>query len=277
MLYKEVEFTVLPVDPAVEILIAELGELPFDSFEETEKGCLAYIPAKDFNEVELKETLTLLSDEFTVSYIVKESEDINWNEEWEKNYDAVEIAGNVRIYAPFHEPNPACKFNIIIEPKMSFGTAHHPTTAQMIMQLLKEDVVGKSVMDMGSGTAVLAVLAKQMGAAKTDAIDNDEWAFNNALENVKMNSCDNIGVFLGDATWLTDEKYEVFIANINRNILLNDIHVYAKHMTKGATLLLSGFYESDIDTISEECAKNDLTFNNYIVEKDWVSVKYIKG
>lgn len=277
MQYIEIDFTVKPLEPAVDILIAELGELPFDSFQETENGCLAYIPAKDFDEARLQEVVEGMSEEFMIAYAVNEQEDINWNAEWEKNYEAVMIADKVFIHAPFHEAVEDVDYNILIEPKMSFGTAHHPTTAQVIQLLLKEEMQGKFVMDMGAGTAVLAILARKMGAASVVAVDNDEWAYRNAQENVNMNACSDIGVHLGDATWLNDQHYDLFIANINRNILLQDMQTYAAHIQAEGTLLLSGFYEHDLEAITEECAKHGLSYHSHLADQEWVAARFVKA
>ncbi len=237
----------------------------------------AYCPEESFSHDKLAEVLTQQGFESFQKPAVKLIPDENWNANWESSYNDVVIDGICRIRAPFHEPNPDLKFDILIEPKMSFGTAHHETTAQMISLLLKADVKQKSVLDMGCGTAVLAVLACKMGAKTIVAIDNDSWAYENALENVKLNNCKAIEVIKGDASALGNQKFDLIIANINRNILLADMSAYAETMPVGATLFLSGFYTEDLPEIRKSAEKLNLQYETHTVKNNWVAAAFIKA
>ena len=270
MIYIELDCTVEPKEVVNEILMAELAEIGFESFEDTEKGIKAYIQKPDFSKEAIDNLYVMQNDNFSVSYEAIEVADQNWNAVWEENYPPVVIDNKVAIRAPFHDPFDV-EYEIVIEPKMSFGTAHHATTAQMISLVLSNEIEGKTILDMGSGTAVLAILASLRGAKHIDAIDNDEWAYNNAVENVERNNISNINVELGDASLLADRKYDLVIANINRNILLNDLKHYAKCMQSGNLLFLSGFYESDIDKLSEEAIKYGLEYQQHSVDRTWVA------
>jgi len=271
MEYIELSCKVSPSDPGNDILMAELAEYDYESFKETETGLKAYIQAPLFVKEQLDNLYFLQLDGFTLEYSYQIIEDQNWNAKWEENYPPVVFDNKVAIRAPFHDKFDGVEYDIIIEPKMSFGTAHHATTAQMIKYIAKMNFTGKRVLDMGSGTAVLAILASMRGAESIDAIDNDEWAYNNAVENVERNKISNISVELGDASLLKDRKYDIVIANINRNILLKDINAYAKCLASGDLLFLSGFYETDIAMLSEEAKKYGLIYQSHTVDRDWVA------
>lgn len=271
MEYIELEFKISPQELGNEILVAELAELGFESFSETEDSLKAYIQSSVYDEKAVKEMPIFNMDTFKVEFSTSLIADQNWNAKWEENYPPVVIEDRVAIRAPFHPPFTEVEFDIVIEPKMSFGTAHHATTAQMISYILKQDVKGLNLLDMGSGTAVLAILASMRGANHIDAIDNDEWAYNNAIENVSRNNIKNISVELGDADLLKGREYDLVIANINRNILLNDIKHYAACMHKSNLLLLSGFYESDIEILSAEALKYGLVYQEHTIDRDWVA------
>ncbi len=271
MEYIELNCIVSPIVPGNEILIAELAEIDYESFEENENGLKAYIQAPLFLEENLKNLYFNKIADFTFEYNFKIIEDINWNAKWEENYPPVVFDKKVAIRAPFHSKFKDVEYDIVIEPKMSFGTAHHATTAQMIRYITEIDMKDLKILDMGSGTAVLAILASMRGANSIDAIDNDEWAYNNALENVKRNNISNINVELGDASLLKGRKYDLVIANINRNILINDINSYAKCLSSGNLLLLSGFYENDIPLLSEEAEKYNLIYQSHTIDRDWVA------
>jgi ribosomal protein L11 methyltransferase len=271
--YIAYHFEISPVEIGTEILLAALGELPFESFEENEKGLSAYIQKKLWNENVL-ETLDLLSNPaFQIKYTVEEIQQVNWNEEWEKNFEPIDVDGICHVRAPFY-PKTTATFDIIIEPKMSFGTGHHETTHMMIQHLLNMDVKNLKTLDMGSGTAILAILAELKGAKPIDAIDIDNWCYLNAIENAARNNCTNISVFEGDAALLQTQKYDVIIANINRNILLADMATYVKTLNPKGTLLLSGFYTIDIPAIDACCAENGLQFVSKIERNNWVALKY---
>ena len=267
-------FTVEPLVPAVEILIAELGYAGFESFVETENGVTAYIQKEEWNSDILDDVQILKSDEFKISYIFNEIEQTNWNEEWEKNFPPIVVDDVCTVRAPFHDV-PKTKYDIIIEPKMSFGTGHHETTHMMIQHILNNDFSNKSVLDMGCGTGVLAILAEMKGAVKIDAIDIDNWCYLNSLENVQRNNCKHISVYEGDASLLKEKTYDVIIANINRNILLADISKYVTCLKKEGLLFLSGFYKDDISIINKECSKYGLKLQESLEKNNWVSLKFI--
>ncbi|WP_431106517.1 50S ribosomal protein L11 methyltransferase [Winogradskyella poriferorum] len=273
-IYIGYEFKVDPLQPASEILIAELGYAGFESFVEHSEGVTAYIQKEDWNAFILDEIEILNSEEFKITYEFNEIEQTNWNEEWEKNFKPIVVDDLVTVRAPFHE-KPKTKYDLIIEPKMSFGTGHHETTHMMIQHILKNDFEGKSVLDMGCGTGVLAILAEKVGATKLDAIDIDNWCYLNSLENVERNDCKNISVYEGDVRLLDGKHYDIIIANINRNILLADIPTYVKCLNSNGELYLSGFYEEDIPMLEDLCNKHMLKLKETIKRGDWVSLKFI--
>ena len=274
-IYISYSFIISPKEPATEILIAELGNKGFESFVENEDGVTAYIQKKEWNTTLLNDIFILISDEFEISYHIEEIAQTNWNSEWEKNFNPIQVDDLVSIRAPFHE-NPNLKYDIVIEPKMSFGTGHHETTHLMVQHLLKLELKDKQVLDMGCGTGILAIFAEMNGAKPIDAIDIDTWCYENSLENVERNNCKHISVFEGDASLLINKKYDVIIANINRNILLNDIKIYANCLNDDGVLLLSGFYQEDIPIIDAEVSKYDLKIDVILERNNWVAVKYIK-
>jgi ribosomal protein L11 methyltransferase len=272
-IYIEYNFTFSPKEPISEILIAELGNVGFESFVETENGVTAYIQKTDWNAEILADVFVLNSDEFSIEYNQNEVPQTNWNAEWEKNFEPIQVDDLVSIRAPFHE-NPNLKYDIVIEPKMSFGTGHHETTHMMVQHLLQLDLENKKVLDMGCGTGILAIFAEMKGAKPLDAIDIDNWCYENSVENVTRNNCENISVYEGDAALLVDKKYDVIIANINRNILLMDMKVYTNCLQEGGILLLSGFYEQDIPVIDAEVIKYGLKLEKFIQRNNWVALKY---
>jgi ribosomal protein L11 methyltransferase len=273
-IYLGYHFTIEPKELGSEILIAELGEKPFESFIETETGFSAYIQKDLCTEDVLEDIYILGSDEFVISYTVEEIEQVNWNEEWEKNFEPINVDGICHVRAPFH-PKTDAQFDIVIEPKMSFGTGHHETTHMMIQHLLEMDVAGMKTLDMGCGTAILAILAEMKGAKPIDAIDIDNWCYLNSIENAERNNCKNITVYEGDAALLKDKKYDLIIANINRNILLNDMQSYVDCLLPNGTILFSGFYEEDIPFINASCVEKGLTYVKKLERNNWVSLKYL--
>lgn len=274
-IYIEYTFEVTPKEPATEILIAELGELGFESFVENDNGVIAYVQKEEWNSEVLDNVFVLNSEEFSIQYDFKEIEQTNWNEEWEKNFNPIQVDDLVSIRAPFHE-NPNLPYDIVIEPKMSFGTGHHETTHMMVQHLINLDVEGKKVLDMGCGTGILAIFAEMKGAQPIDAIDIDPWCYENSLENVERNNCKHISVYEGEASLLEGRNYDVIIANINRNILLNDMKTYTDCLNEEGVLLLSGFYSEDIPVIDNEVSKYGLTLKNTIKRNNWVALQYQK-
>ena len=273
-IYIAYEFLVIPQNPATEILIAELGHVGFESFVENDNGVTAYIQKQEWNSNILDDLYILGSAEFNIKFSYHEVIQTNWNKEWEKNFNPIQVDGQVSVRAPFHK-NPSLKFDIVIEPKMSFGTGHHETTHMMVQHLLALDLDTKKVLDMGCGTGILAIFAEMKGAKPIDAIDIDRWCYENSLENIQRNNCNHITVYEGDASVLK-EKYDVIIANINRNILLSDMKTYTDCLNENGVLLLSGFYKEDIVIIEDEVTKHGLTFETMIQRNNWVALKYVK-
>ena len=294
MKYTEVSFTINPVDPCRDLLVDALGnEGPYDSFVETSDGLKAYVPTSQFDIVWLQQQIEGLHDFATIEYSHAEMPDKNWNEEWEKQHKPVLVtAGDgklVWVRAPFHDHRADADYEIEIEPKMSFGTAHHPTTYMMLSHIAELPMQGRRVLDMGCGTAVLAILAKMRGAAYVEAIDIDEWAYNNALENIQRNNAD-ITVRIGDADLLRQGNghparhqissqtpaFDIVIANINRNILLHDMDAYAAVLAPGGTLLLSGFYESDVPVLQQRAQELGLTLTSTKTREGWCALRFNK-
>jgi len=266
-IYISYIFIVNPKEPATEILIAELGFAGFESFVENENGVTAYIQQEDWNEHMLDDINILRSDEFSITYKQDFIEQTNWNKEWEKNFNPIQVDGHVSIRAPFHD-NPNLQYDIIIEPKMSFGTGHHETTHMMIQHLMDLDLDNKKVLDMGCGTGILAIFAEMRGAKQIDAIDIDSWCYENSIENCEKKKKKN-------ASLLKNKKYDLIIANINRNILLNDIQIYSSCLNDKGVLLLSGFYTEDIPIINAETSKYKLLLEKTIERNNWAALKYV--
>ena len=274
-IYLGYHFKIEPLALGSEILIAELGEKAFESFTETETGISAFVQKSLWTEDILNDINILENPEFKISYSFEEIEQVNWNQEWEKNFEAIDVDGRCHVRAPFH-PKTNAEYDIVIEPKMSFGTGHHETTHMMIQHLLETDVTNLKTLDMGCGTAILAILAEMKGAQPIDAIDIDNWCYLNSIENAERNNCKNITVYEGDAGLLVGKKYDFIIANINRNILLNDMQAYVNCLNPKGTILFSGFYEEDIPFIDASCTEKDLQFIKKFSRNNWVSLKYVK-
>jgi len=272
-IYIAYHFKVSPLQPATEILIAELGYAGFESFVENENGVTAYIQKDEHHNTIFDDIFALMNEEFQISYTQEEIAQVNWNSEWEKNFQPIQVDNEVSIRAPFHE-NPNLKYDIVIEPKMSFGTGHHETTHMMVQQLLELDLQNKRVLDMGCGTGILAIFAEMKGAKPIDAIDIDAWCYENSNENCERNNCKHISVYEGDITLLVNKKYDVIIANINRNILMSDIKTYANCLNKKGVLLLSGFYQEDVPVIDGEASKYKMKLTKIIERNNWVALKY---
>lgn len=275
--YIELKVKVEPLEMGRDILIAQLSQINFESFVENNEGFLAYIQEELFNEDKLKEISTLSNPNFDIHYKIEKIEDQNWNKTWEENFDPIEVEGECYIRAPFHGKKEAVKYDIVIDPKMSFGTGHHETTYLMVKRLLLLDVAGLRVLDMGCGTAVLAILAKLKKANYIEAIDIDEWAFNNSIENIRNNNCDEIVIKKGGAELLSKNSFDIVLANINRNILLNDMSHYVNSLNKGGELLLSGFFKSDVDILTQEAVKNNLSLTFTESKNDWTILHFTKN
>jgi ribosomal protein L11 methyltransferase len=276
MEYVEFKAVVNPLDIGRDILIAELSEVGFESFVETEDGVEAYIQLPLFNEALIDDISLLNNPNFKVDYSTKTIEDQNWNAEWEKNFELINVENECVIRAPFHEKVDAVEFDIVIDPKMSFGTGHHETTYLMIKRLLTLDLKNKNVMDMGCGTGVLAILAQLKKAQYVEAIDIDEWAYNNTLENIRNNNCNEIVVEMGGVDKISEKSFDVFIANINRNILLNDMEKYVSVIKNEGSLLLSGFFSSDKDMLLEVATLLNMELNYSESKNDWTMLHLIK-
>lgn len=275
MKYIEVTFTMDDTGLFRDLLVDTLGnEGPYESFVETKDGLKAYVPVDKYDIHFLE--MTVETFPVPLKYMVEEMPDKNWNEEWEKGHQAVLVeynGGSVWVRAPFHPHRDDVNYELIIEPKMSFGTAHHPTTYMMLSFVAELDMVGKRVLDMGCGTAVLGILAKMRGASYVEGVDIDEWAFNNARENAATNNVE-ITLKLGDATSLQDH-FDIIIANINRNILLADMERYAAVLNNGGTLLLSGFYEADEAALLTRAAELGLTLKSKKNRNGWSALELI--
>lgn len=267
-----------PNNEALKDMFVELlGTAGFDSFIDVDDGFTAFCAETSIDNEELTSVLSM--EQFADVKVLRQEtiQDQDWNATWESSYDPVVIDNICRIRAPFHEPDSSYKYDLCIEPKMSFGTAHHETTAQIIKLLLNENLSGLDVLDMGSGTGILAILAKKLGAAITVAIDNDEWAYRNALDNVKLNGENDIIVELGDANSLNNRQFDVILANINRNILLRDMHEYVNCLKINGKIFFSGFYENDLVLIKAEAERLGLSYLYHIKENEWTAAAFVKN
>jgi ribosomal protein L11 methyltransferase len=258
-----------------DIITAQLADIGFESFEETEQGVNAYIQERYFDEEKVK-TLFLSLENIQVEYEQKLIPEQNWNAVWESNFEPVIIDNQCSVRAPFHSKPDGVEYDLVIEPKMSFGTAHHETTSLMISYLLKTDVKGKDVLDMGCGTAVLAILAGMKEAKHITAIDIDPWPVENAKENSGKNKMPHIEVIMGGAEQLGKKMFDVIFANINRNVLLADIAAYSKVLKTNGTLFLSGFYKEDLEQITNTAFENGLEFVSFETKNNWTAAQYLK-
>lgn len=274
---KYVKVTLSIPEEFSDILIAELNEYHYDSFAMEGDQLDAYVVKEHFDEACLKDLVQKYKELFSLEYSYGDLEEKNWNEEWEKNFDPTRIAGRCMIRASFHAPDPEYPLEIIINPKMSFGTGHHETTSMMVESQLDIDHTGKVVMDAGSGTGILAILAEKLGAISVDAFDIEDWAFNNMKENVQLNNRVNISVSQGTIETLRlRDQYDILLANINKNVLLEEIPRYAEKLRKGGKLLLSGFYKTDQDDISVKAGKYDLTLEKETYKNNWACLVFSK-
>lgn len=278
MQYNQVLFKCDPYSETVtDILSAMLAEIGFESFVRGEDALEAYVPLPLFSQSELDQVLVDLPLEVEISHTVQTMEDKNWNEEWEKNYfNPIVIGDECCIHSSFHQPEGTYRYPILIDPKMSFGTGHHQTTLLILKEILAMELSGKSVLDMGCGTGVLAILAAMKGATPVTAIDIEEWAYNNAVENVALNGMTSIRVLQGGAELLGEERYDVIFANINRNILLQDLPHYEAVLKQGGIIVMSGFYLDDVPAIRSRAIELGLSFDHLKDMDRWVATTFVK-
>jgi ribosomal protein L11 methyltransferase len=260
-----------------DLLISDLADLGFDTFEDSENGFTAFVIKDNFDEAELKALLGNYAAEFVADYELEDVADENWNAEWEKNFSPLIIDDVCYVRATFHEPQPSYPYEIVIDPKMSFGTGHHQTTTMMMQYILAADLKDKEVLDMGCGTAILAILAAKLGAKRLVAIDYDELCYDSTLENAALNQIDNLTALCGSKEVIPEELYDVIFANINRNILLDQIHRYAEVLKPEGKIFFSGFYlDPDLGLITAECAKHGIKYVDHKQNGEWVAAQFEK-
>ena len=282
MFYTELTFHISPyVEDIADAIIAELGDLGYDSFSYSDDGFKAYIPSKNFNEEQVKslEILSFFQSLYTITWEKAEIKNQDWNKIWEENFTPILVQDQILVRAGFHPTLENIEHEIIIDPKMSFGTGHHATTALMLETILdmKPNFSGKKVLDMGCGTGILSIMAAQTGAQSVTGIDIDERAYNNAMENIATNNMNNIRILIGDATLLDgQEHYDIILANINRNILLNDMPAYVNVLNDNGYLIMSGFYTEDIPVIREKAELLQLTYQSNKIKDNWTATVFHK-
>ena len=270
-----------PANPSVhlsEIIIAELSNQGFEGFLETETGVVGYISSDLFEELNLDKLLFNNNPAFGKIEIETEFIlDKNWNELWESNYEPAIISDKVIVRAPFHAQQLYYEYEIIIEPKMSFGTGHHETTSLMMEQILTQNLAGKSVLDVGCGTGVLGILTSKMGADKITALDINEWAYENTIENVSKNKINNLKVIHGGIDLIREEKFDLLLANITRNVLMDEIPAYSEKIKSEGIMILSGILMADLEDIKRKAESEKLQFESYLQKKDWIAVKFFRN
>ncbi len=281
MKYTEVRIHLSELEPYRDLLLYSLGdEGPFDSFDETPWGLKAYVPSDAYDADFVDQCLAQLRElnpQLEATVEVEQLPDKDYNEEWERQHQPVLVEGFCYVRAPFHPKRDDVRYDIVIEPKMSFGTAHHATTRLMLSYIEREGVAGRRVLDMGCGTGVLAILAAKKGAAYVEAIDVDEWAYRNAQENFACNQVE-VHALLGDAALLTSEKhFDLVLANINRNILLRDMEAYVRVLNDNGTLIMSGFYEHDIEALKQKAASYGLNLVEQRTDGEWAAIRMTKA
>lgn len=276
--YYKITIEITPFEDWLrDVLVAQLGEIGFDSFIDTDSGTEAFIPVNNFIETDLEFVLDSFQDDFSFSTKKELIKSRNWNEEWEKNYFKPLVINNeCVIRAPFHTDFPKSKYEIIIEPNMAFGTGNHETTSMMVETILENNMEQKNVLDMGCGTGILGILASMKGAENVTAIDIDEWSFNGSNENATLNNIHNMTVKQGDASLLGNEKFDIILANIHKNVLLSDMSVYHKVLNNGGLLVMSGFYTEDIHDIKSKAENLGLKDNGFKTKNNWVAYSFKK-
>jgi len=271
------EFKVSCKPEFTEILIAELAEVGFDSFMENEAGFEAYIEEDSFQRESFDEVIAQYQDAASISVAEGRMEKVNWNTEWEKNYDPIEVGEEVYVRASFHAPKEGVKHEIVINPKMSFGTGHHATTYLMLTHLLNLDHQGKRVIDIGAGTGILAIMSHKLGAAEVEAFDIDDWCVENGNENFELNGMSHVKMGLGTVREVNPQgQFDIVIANINKNVLLDEMEVYSSLVKDGGYLLLSGFYDHDIPDIEDSATSFGLSKTDQKVKDKWSAVVFQK-
>lgn len=261
-----------------DLLISDLADLGFDTFEDSENGFTAFVIKDNFNEQELKDLLLIYAEDFQTNYILEDVADENWNAEWEKNFSPLIIDDVCYVRATFHEPQPSYPYEIIIDPKMAFGTGHHQTTTMVMQYILAADVKGKEILDMGCGTGILAILASKLGAERLMAIDYDDICYDSTIENAALNKVTNLSALCGSKEVIPNEQYDIIFANINRNILLDQIGRYAEVLKPEGKIFFSGFYlDPDLGMITAECAKYGIKYVDHKQNGDWVAAQFEKN
>jgi ribosomal protein L11 methyltransferase len=276
--YLELTVNILPRDPWAEILVSQLAELGFESFVDTENGVLAYAPV---TEVDLENAIneSILSnstDEFQLDFESKIIPQQNWNALWEADFQPVEVEDRMTILAPFHNRTNAKGIIVEIQPQMSFGTGHHQTTWMMSKALLDLPTVPKNVLDMGTGTGVLAILAEKLGAENILAIDIEDWSVENTKENAARNDANGITALHGDVDLIEGKTFDLILANINKNILKSHLHQYSASLLSGGMLMLSGFFETDVHELVEAAKNENLTLQKVLNKETWAALILIK-
>jgi len=276
--YIKIEFNFRGIEEYQhDLLIAELADVGFDTFEDTKKGFDAFILANQFDETALKEVLEGFEDDLAYTYKIHKIAPQNWNEEWEKNFSPLIINDDCYVRATFHDHQPQYKYEIVIDPKMAFGTGHHQTTTMMMLYVLETDIQDKVILDMGAGTGILGILAAKRGAKEIVAIDNDEVCYNSAIENAALNQIDNLTSLCGSKETIPQTEFDIILANINRNILLDQIEQYAAVLKQDGLIFFSGFYEDpDLEMIKAHCAEFNLTYVDHKKIDNWVAAKFVK-
>lgn len=271
MKYTEVKITFKPYSPQdAEITTALLAEIGFDSFVDFSEGIDAYIPTETFQTIDFNSFFKDLPIQSKGSYLVTNFEDENWNKQWESNFQPISVENLCRVRAPFHQTEKGFKLEIVIEPKMAFGTGHHQTTWLMIRELFHINLNQKKVLDMGCGTGILAIVAEKLGASSVTAIDIDNWAFENAKENIVNNGCTKTKAFIGDSNLLIGETFDIILANINLNVLLSDLRKYYSSLNSSGLLIMSGILKTDIQALSRVAEDIGFIILNQENRNDWM-------